>query len=145
MFKVIVTGTDGSETATRAVRAATALAAMHHADLHIASVVQVTPPMSAVGGEFALGGEWATAADDAAKVTVRTAADLAANAGVRAFTHTPTGDPAASIIRIAEEVDADLIVVGNRGMKGVSRFVLGSVPNRIAHHAPCSVHIVRTH
>ena len=44
----------------------------------------------------------------------------------------------------AEEKNADLIVVGNRGMTGASRFVLGSVPNKVSHHAPCSVMIVRT-
>jgi nucleotide-binding universal stress UspA family protein len=54
------------------------------------------------------------------------------------------GDPADAIIDAAEEEGADLIVVGNRGMQGAKRFLLGSVPNRVAHHAPCSVLIVHT-
>ena len=49
-----------------------------------------------------------------------------------------------ALLRTAEAVDADLIVVGNRGMSGVSRFVLGSIPNKLAHHCPCSLLIVNT-
>ena len=44
----------------------------------------------------------------------------------------------------AEEVGADLIIVGNKGMSGAKRFLLGSVPNKVSHHAPCSVMIIRT-
>ncbi len=59
--------------------------------------------------------------------------------------HNPAGeDVADALIRIAEDVGADLIVVGNRGMSGVSRFVLGSVPNKVSHHCPCSLLIVNT-
>jgi len=54
------------------------------------------------------------------------------------------GDPADAILDVAEERHADLIVVGNRGMTGAKRFLLGSVPNKISHHAPCSVMIIRT-
>jgi nucleotide-binding universal stress UspA family protein len=57
--------------------------------------------------------------------------------------HPATGAPADVIVTIATREHADLIVVGNKGMKG-SRRVLGSVPNSIAHHAPCSVLIVDT-
>jgi len=58
--------------------------------------------------------------------------------------HPTSGDPCDALIAVAQDVDADLIVVGSRGMTGVKRFVLGSVPNKIAHHAPCSVLIVDT-
>ena len=54
------------------------------------------------------------------------------------------GNPADAILDVAEEERADLIVVGNKGMAGARRFLLGSVPNKISHHAPCSVLIVRT-
>jgi nucleotide-binding universal stress UspA family protein len=53
-------------------------------------------------------------------------------------------DVADTLIKTAEEVGADLMVVGNRGMSGVSRFVLGSVPNKISHHCPCNLLIVNT-
>jgi nucleotide-binding universal stress UspA family protein len=51
------------------------------------------------------------------------------------------GDPAEVLIRLAEECDADLLVIGNRGMH---RRVLGSVPNTVTHKAPCSVYVVKT-
>ncbi|HRV60538.1 MAG TPA: universal stress protein [Solirubrobacterales bacterium] len=54
------------------------------------------------------------------------------------------GDPADAILKVAEDLDADLIVVGNKGMTGARRFLLGSVPNKVSHHAPCSVFIART-
>jgi nucleotide-binding universal stress UspA family protein len=53
------------------------------------------------------------------------------------------GEAADLITQVAEQVNADLIVVGNKGMKGARR-LLGSVPNRVAHRALCSVLIVRT-
>ena len=52
--------------------------------------------------------------------------------------------PADAILDVAEERDADLIIVGNKGMTGARRFLLGSVPNKVSHHAPCSVLIIRT-
>ena len=54
------------------------------------------------------------------------------------------GDAADAIVDVAEEQRSDLIVVGNKGMTGAKRFLLGSVPNKVSHHAPCSVLIVRT-
>jgi nucleotide-binding universal stress UspA family protein len=63
--------------------------------------------------------------------------------GVQAKSHTLTGDPADALIEIAELEDADLIVVGSHGMHGVKR-VLGSVPNKVSHHAHCHVLIVST-
>ena len=57
--------------------------------------------------------------------------------------HAIPGDATAAILRVAQEVNADLIVVGNKGMKGKGR-VLGSVPNTVSHKAPCSVLIVNT-
>jgi nucleotide-binding universal stress UspA family protein len=64
--------------------------------------------------------------------------------GVTADIATLDGDPADAIIKAAEALHADLIVVGNRGMTGVRRFVLGSVPSKVAHHCPCSLLIVDT-
>ena len=72
--------------------------------------------------------------------------DLASRAralGVKAVTHALKDDPTDAIIGVAESEGADLIVVGNKGMKGVRR-MLGSVPNGVAHRAPCSTLIVQT-
>jgi nucleotide-binding universal stress UspA family protein len=65
------------------------------------------------------------------------------SSGDSSLVHAASGDPADAIVQTAERVGADLIVVGNKGMKGVRR-VLGSVPNAVAHGAPCSVLIVDT-
>jgi nucleotide-binding universal stress UspA family protein len=69
----------------------------------------------------------------------------AESAGVaKVETFARQGDAADAILDVAEEQRSDLIVVGNRGMTGAKRFLLGSVPNKVSHHAPCSVLIVRT-
>ena len=65
-------------------------------------------------------------------------------AGVEVETFARQGDPADAILDVAEERNADLIIVGNKGMTGAKRFLLGSVPNKVSHHAPCSVLIIRT-
>ena len=72
------------------------------------------------------------------------AAAAARKEGVEVQTHPVQGEPAEAILNVAEETKADLIVVGNKGMTGARRFLLGSVPNNVSHHAPCSVIIVRT-
>jgi nucleotide-binding universal stress UspA family protein len=64
--------------------------------------------------------------------------------GVPVETFAREGDPADAILDVAEERSADLVVVGNTGMTGAKRFLLGSVPNKVSHHAPCSVLIIRT-
>ena len=72
------------------------------------------------------------------------AAAAARKEGIEVQTHPVEAEPAEAILNVAEETKADLIVVGNKGMTGARRFLLGSVPNNISHHAPCSVIIVRT-
>ena len=67
-----------------------------------------------------------------------------ARPGVEVATYARQGDPADAILDVAEEQKADLIVVGNKGMSGAKRFLLGSVPNKVSHHAPCTVMIIRT-
>ncbi|MEA2481015.1 MAG: hypothetical protein QOJ07_2937 [Thermoleophilaceae bacterium] len=145
MFKTIVVGTDGSETAKVAVQHATELAQAAGAELHLV--------MSASGvSEARLREERRGAPDDvqhSINPTEDTEAQLeevAKSIGddVKVSTHAKEGDPADAIIDVAEHNGADLIVVGNKGMTGAKRFFLGAVPNKISHHAPCSVLIVRT-
>ena len=69
---------------------------------------------------------------------------MAREAGVPGNVYQRQGDSADAILDVAEEREADLIVVGNKGMTGAKRFLLGSVPNQVSHHAPCSVMIIRT-
>ena len=85
-----------------------------------------------------------TDGSDTATEAVRQATELAKESGVTIEPHARQGDPADAILDVAEETKADLIVVGNKGMTGARRFLLGSVPNKVSHHAPCSVLIIRT-
>jgi nucleotide-binding universal stress UspA family protein len=64
--------------------------------------------------------------------------------GVTLSTRSVSGDPADMICEVAEKEGVDLIVVGNKGMTGAKRFLLGSVPNQVSHHSPCNVLIVKT-
>jgi nucleotide-binding universal stress UspA family protein len=126
VYRSIVVGTDGSETAQRALAAAADLARLAGAALELVSAHEPVNPREAVD---------ATLADAVGRLE---------GSGLVVRTHTREGDPADAILDVAEEQDADLIVVGNKGMTGARRFLLGSVPNKISHYAPCSVLIVRT-
>lgn len=146
MFRTIVVGTDGSETAGKAVAQAAELAASVSSELLIVSAFE---PVSG----SRLREEASQAPDDVrwmvnpredVDATLGTAVELAEEKGVTTRTFARQGDPADAILDVAEEEHADLIVVGNKGMTGAKRFLLGSVPNKVSHHAPCSVLIVRT-
>lgn len=54
------------------------------------------------------------------------------------------GSPESRIVETAEEMNADLIVIGSHGYKSWERLLLGSVSSSVVHHAPCSVLVVRT-
>ncbi len=147
MFSRIVVGTDGSETAAEAVRQASELAKLTGGRLDIVSAFE---PVARRRVEAEQGGapgdvqhEFHPRED--VNITLDSASSAAKGNGVgEVETHAREGDPADAILDVAEEVEADLIVVGNKGMTGARRFLLGSVPNKVSHHAPCSVIIVRT-
>ena len=146
MYKVIVVGTDGSGRAGVAVRAALDLAKRTGATLHVVHVVRTTPTAT-VGAEYADLGAIAAANAEMHDQGDRICALVVTEAqreGVSARIHNVEGDPADVIVKVAQGVDADLLVIGNRGMTGVKRFVLGSVPNKVSHHCPCSLLIVDT-
>jgi nucleotide-binding universal stress UspA family protein len=125
MFRTIVVGTDGSDTARQAVREAVELAAAPGASVELVSA-------------------YAPGRREDVEATLREAGEEVEAAGVAVRTYAREGDAADAILDVAEERGADLIVVGNKGMTGAKRFLLGSVPNKVSHHAPCSVLIVRT-
>ena len=146
MFSSIVVGTDGSETATRAVREAVAIAKAVGATVELVSAYAQVPE-SRVRAEARDAPEdvrWAAHPRRAVEATLSDAASIATAEGVTANTYARQADPADAILDVAEEQKADLIVVGNKGMAGAKRFLLGSVPDKISHHAPCSVMIIRT-
>ena len=146
MYSSIVVGTDGSETAKEAVRQAIDLAKAVGARLQVVSAYE---PVSRerLRDESRQAPEdlqWMVNPREDVDATLAEAAERVAAAGVESRTYAREGDPADAILDVAEERGADLIVVGNKGMTGAKRFLLGSVPNKVSHHAPCSVLIIRT-
>jgi nucleotide-binding universal stress UspA family protein len=146
LFTRIVVGTDGSETATEAVRQATELAKLSNAKLEIVSAYEPIPRQRLQEEQREAPGDvqYEIGPREDVNLTLDAAAGSAKREGVEVMAHAKEGDPADAILDVAEEIKADLIVVGNKGMTGARRFLLGSVPNKVSHHAPCSVIIVRT-
>jgi nucleotide-binding universal stress UspA family protein len=146
MFKSIVVGTDGSDTAAQAVRQAVDLAGAVGAKVELVSAyAPVSQQRLAEERRQAPEDlQWAINPREDVDATLDAAAEVARKAGVDVDVYPRQGDPADAILDVAEEQGADLIIVGNKGMTGAKRFLLGSVPNKVSHHAPCSVMIIRT-
>ena len=146
MFGSIVVGTDGSETAEEAVRQAVDLAKAVGAKLQLVSAYEpvsnqrIREERQQAPDDV----QWSINPREDVDGTLAEAADVAEQAGVQVERFARQGDPADAILDVAEETKADLIIVGNKGMTGARRFLLGSVPNKVSHHAPCSVLIIRT-
>ena len=146
MFGSIVVGTDGSDTAKQAVRQATELAKAVGATIDLVSAYE---PVSSARlreeqTQVPKDLEWMVNPREDVDGTLAEAADTVKGEGIEVQVHPREGDPADAILDVAEERGAGLIVVGNKGMTGAKRFLLGSVPNKVSHHAPCSVLIIRT-
>jgi nucleotide-binding universal stress UspA family protein len=122
MYKNILVGTDGSATAAIAVERAVEVAAATGARLTILAVDR----------------------EERGRKIVDEVAGKHAGSGVDIETKVLTGDPASVLVDETERGGYDLLVVGNKGMTGASRFFLGSVPNKVSHHAPAALLIVRT-
>ncbi len=146
MFKSIVVGTDGSDTATQAVRQAVDLAQAVGAKLELVSAYEPVPAqrLQEERRDAPEDLQWAINPREDVDATLEAAAAVARKAGVTVNVYPRQGDPADAILDVAEEREADLVVLGNKGMTGAKRFLLGSVPNKVSHHAPCSVLIIRT-
>jgi nucleotide-binding universal stress UspA family protein len=121
MYQTLLVGTDGSATANETVEVALRVAAPLGAQVHMLIV---------------------TDDEAAATAALGTAAEWAAEYGVMCTTHRVSGNPGKAIVEFAEQLGADLVVVGDRGMHGVNRLLSGSVPNHVVHNAPCSVLLV---
>ncbi len=158
----ILVGTDGSQTATRAVEMAASLAATLGVKPTIVCVYEppteeelkrlradpndpvaqwrADPVSRQTPDEF----KWRIAGASQADDVLERAAAHAAKTGAEADVRAVEGSPAETLINIAEDEGFDVIVVGNVGMRGSKRFMLGNVPHRISHHAPTDVLILRT-
>ena len=147
MFRSIVVGTDGSETATEAVKNAIEIAKAMDAKLQLVSAYEpvASSRLREERQQAPDDVQWTVNPREDVNGALEDAADLARDAGVATVqVFARQGDPADAILDVAEETDAELIIVGNKGMTGARRFLLGSVPNKVSHHAPCSVLIIRT-
>jgi nucleotide-binding universal stress UspA family protein len=146
LFGSMVVGTDGSDTASEAVRQAAELAKQIGAKVHLVSAYEPVSEgrLREERQEVPDDLQWMVNPREDVNQTLDTATEVLRGAGVEVETHAREGDPADAILDVAEEQEADLIVVGNKGMTGAKRFLLGSVPNKVSHHAPCSVMIIRT-
>jgi nucleotide-binding universal stress UspA family protein len=144
MYEVIVVGTDGSERAAKATNEAFALAKITGAKVHVVHAIRLVAMASAgFGDPSAIATANADARDHGDHICAQAVAE-AERHGVPVEVHNVDGDPGDMIVKVAEAVHADLVVIGNRGMTGVKRLVLGSVPNKVSHHCPCSLLIVDT-
>jgi nucleotide-binding universal stress UspA family protein len=139
VFKTVVVGADASATARRAVETASEIAKMASASLHI---VTAYGPKSFNDSFLPSELQHMNVYGDV-DALLQDLKFVARSYGVEAEVHAGSGSPADVIIEFASKLGADLLVVGNRGMQGARR-VLGSVPNSVAHGAPCSVAIIDT-
>ena len=122
MYERILVGTDGSKTAAKAVDRAVEVAADTGASLTI-----FTAAKRAKG-----------------EATVAAEQERHAGAGVPIELKVVEADAVSALIDEARNGSYDLLVMGNKGMTGLSRFFTSSVPDRVSHHLPCSLLIVKT-
>lgn len=136
MISTVAVGTDGSETASEAVKQAAEFARRFDAKLILLSAFKHEPP--ATGADEA---EWAySPGAQLREILTRTETEMNEQ-GIECRTMVDEGDPADVLVRLADECGADVLVIGNKGMH---RRVLGSVPKSVAHNADCSVFVVKT-
>ena len=146
MFRSIVVGTDGSDTAARPSTRRSTSPRRSGAALCLVSAYEPVPKarLREEARQTPADLQWMVNPREEVDETLSAAADIVREAGVEVEIFAREGDPADAILDVAEERNADLIIVGNKGMTGARRFLLGSVPNKVSHHAPCSVLIIRT-
>ena len=136
---------DGSEEATRATEAAVELSEQSGSEIHVAYVLPA--PAHLIGHhlyssemrESVIGG----AEREAERFLKEKAEQIGADGGKLAETHLRSGEPDKEILRLAEELEAGLIVIGSRGLGAVSRTLMGSVSESVVRQAHCPVFVVR--
>jgi nucleotide-binding universal stress UspA family protein len=144
MAPSIVVGTDGSDRAKRAVAEATRLAQALGAEVHVVSAYEPLRGARIAGAPEGAAKVWAPLPDATVDATLSEAAATVRFKGLEVSTHAVENDPADALLDVAERVGAEMIVVGNKGMHGARRLLIGSVPNTVSHRARCNVLIVAT-
>jgi nucleotide-binding universal stress UspA family protein len=144
MAESIVVGTDGSDSAQRAVAEAIRMAQALKAEVHLVSAFEPLRGAKIAGAPEGAAKVWAPLPDATVEKTLTEAAAAVRFKGLEVSTHAVEKDPADALVEVADEVGASMIVVGNKGMHGARRLMLGNVPNKVSHRARCNVLIVAT-
>jgi nucleotide-binding universal stress UspA family protein len=138
MLERVAVGTDGSATASAAVKAATEIARRFEAELIVLGVYQDGgSPTGADDPER----QWGSSPSARLREILERTEEEVRRSGLGCRVLTDEGEPGEVLVRLAEACEADVLVIGNKGMH---RRVLGSVPNTVTHRAPCSVFVVKT-
>ena len=139
-------GTDGSATATEAVRRAIEVAVAEGACLHVVTAYRPKISRGAAAEVEGLSDalQWRSSPGEVAERTAAAAAETATAVGIEVECHAQPGDPADVLVDVVGRVGADLLVIGNKGMRGAGRMVIPSVPNRVSHRATCDILLVDT-
>ena len=143
MIATIAVGTDGSSTADKAVEAAVDLASRYDARLVFISAYRPVDEhrLRKEKREAPEDIQWSINPEEDVDANLAAATAIAEERGLAWTSEAAQGDPADVLVDLAAKHDADVLVVGNRGMH---RRVLGSVPNSVTHKAMCSVFVVKT-
>lgn len=140
MISIVAVGTDGSGTADEAVREAAEIARRFEAKLVLLSAFERSKGSSApTARNVEL--QWTSNSSARVRSMLERLEETLRRDGIDCETRVDEGEPGEVLVRLAEECGADLLVIGNKGMK---RRVLGSVPNTVTHKASCSVLVVKT-
>ncbi|OBH82015.1 universal stress protein [Mycobacterium scrofulaceum] len=147
-YQIVVVGTDGSDSSLRAVERAAATAADHGATLIVATAHL---PVHEERGRYAIppgsdhGQDYRTLGHAPVYAILQNARERAHQAGAKDVEERAiVGPPINALVQLAEEVNADLLVVGNVGLSSVAGRLLGSVPSEVSRRAKTDVLIVHT-
>ena len=143
MIKTVAVGTDGSETASKAVEFAIDLAGRYEAKIVFLSAYKPVPDdrLKREARDAPEDVQWQINPAEDVEPALRDAEDTAREKGLETTSEAKDGDASKVLVELASKHDADVLVIGNKGM---SRKVLGSVPNTVSHKAGCHVIIVKT-
>jgi nucleotide-binding universal stress UspA family protein len=143
MLSTVAVGTDGTDTASKAVAFAIDLAKRYDARLVAISAYRPVSEARLKGEQKDAPEEiqWSINPTEDVDAILSDVEEQAQEAGLKTTTVAGHGDPADVLVQYAEDQDADVLVIGNKGMQ---RRILGSVPNSVAHKAPCTVIVVKT-
>ena len=143
MIKTVAVGTDGSDTAAKAVEFALELASRYEAKIVFLSAYHPVSEdrLKRESRDAPEDVQWQINPAEDVEPTLRDAEDEAREKGLETTSEAKEGDASKVLVELADKHYADVLVIGNKGMQ---RRVLGSVPNSVTHKANCSVMVVKT-